>query len=94
MSTYFGSAKLLGLYPTHLQQKFIDFIFSYATQKILSLSGRKRAAFQKWALEQVCFFLVEMSVICRGQVGLDNGHFRYIENILLVKGLLFRMSRH
>jgi len=47
MSTYFGSAMLLGHNPTHLQQKFIYFIFSYSTQKILSLSGKKkRAAFQ------------------------------------------------
>jgi hypothetical protein len=59
MSTYFGSAKLLGHYPTHLQQKFIDFIFSYATQKILSLSGKKRAAFQmlKIGLWSSCAFV-------------------------------------
>jgi hypothetical protein len=96
MSTCFGSVVLLGRNPTHLQQKFIYFISSYATQKILSLSRKKGAAFQnakKWALEQVCFLLVEMSVICRGQVGLDNRPFRYIENILLVRGLLFWMFR-
>jgi hypothetical protein len=46
MSTYFGSAMILGRNPTHLQQKFIYFIFSYTTQKILSLSRKKRAAFQ------------------------------------------------
>jgi len=46
MAFYKISALLLGRNPTHLQQKFIYFIFSYATQKILSLSGKKRAAFQ------------------------------------------------
>jgi hypothetical protein len=59
--------------------------------------GQKRAAFQNAKTSGVwsrcAFFGVEMSVICRGQVGLDNGPFRYIENILLVKGLLFWMSR-
>jgi hypothetical protein len=38
---------LLGRNPTHLQQKFIYFIFSYATQKILSLSGKKEGSVSK-----------------------------------------------